>query len=150
MILKEAWGVAKQLAEPASRSLAGGHSAGKAQSSRTTDHRLARVLGWFSIGLGLAEVVAPRRVARLAGIESGPALVRSFGLREIGAGVGILSGHQTDRWLWARVAGDGTDLAVLAQGLNSSNRSRGRAAAALAAVAGITLLDIYCARRHAR
>lgn len=150
MKLKEGWDAAKQLVEPRRRSHASRHSARKVQSSRSTDHRLARVLGWFSIGLGLAEVVAPRHVARLAGIESGPALVRGFGLREIGAGVGILSGHQTDRWLWARVAGDGTDLAVLAQGLTSRNRSRGRAAAALAAVAGITLLDIYCARRLAR
>ena len=150
MKLKEVWGIAKHLAEPPRLRRTDHGSSKQARSSRTTDHRLARALGWFSIGLGLAEVVAPRHVAKLAGISAGPTLVRSFGMREIGAGVGILSGHQTDRWLWARVAGDGTDLAVLAQGLTSNNRSRGRAAAALAAVAGITLLDIYCARRLAR
>src|SRR5688572_18253768 len=33
------------------------------------DERLARALGWFSLGLGVAEVVAPRGVARLVGLE---------------------------------------------------------------------------------
>jgi hypothetical protein len=158
MKLKQAWDVASQLAEmrkphhPASErhdKAIRAESATESTAESTTDRRLARALGWFSIGLGLAEVFAPRQVARLTGIESGPTLVRSFGMREISAGVGILTGRKTDRWLWARVAGDGTDLAVLAQGLSNSRR-RGRAAIALAAVAGVTALDIYCARRLAR
>ena len=32
-------------------------------------HRVARGLGWFSIGLGLAECAAPRSVARLIGVD---------------------------------------------------------------------------------
>src|SRR5690242_9286505 len=52
--------------------------------------RLARFLGWFSIGLGVAEVVAPRTVARLVGTRNNSGLIRCYGLREIASGVGIL------------------------------------------------------------
>lgn len=149
MKLKQALDVASHFAPGKSHRQTQNNGA-TAGTSQATDHRLARALGWFSIGLGLAEIFAPRHMATLAGISSGPALVRSFGMREIGAGIGILSGRETSRWLWSRVAGDGTDLAVLAQGLTPSNRRRGRATIALAAVAGVTLLDIYCARRLAR
>ena len=31
--------------------------------------RLARRLGWFSIGLGLAQITAPRSVARMIGVD---------------------------------------------------------------------------------
>src|SRR5205085_6171972 len=50
----------------------------------------ARGLGWFSIGLGLAELVAPRTMAELTGVRS-PGLLQLYGLREIACGVGILS-----------------------------------------------------------
>lgn len=149
MRLKQAWDAVSYFAPGMSRRQSRNYGA-TSSTGQATDHRLARALGWFSIGLGAAEVFAPRHVAKLAGISSGPTLVRSFGMREIGAGVGILSGRETSRWLWARVAGDGADLAVLAQGLSPSNRRRGRATIALAAVAGIALLDINCARRLAR
>ena len=51
---------------------------------RTEAERLAVGLGWFSIGLGLAEALAPRNMARLigAGEESAGAL-RMLGVREI-------------------------------------------------------------------
>src|SRR5207302_1188548 len=48
--------------------------------------RLALGLGWFSIGLGVAEVAAPRAMARLSGLrddESAESIVRSLGAREI-------------------------------------------------------------------
>src|SRR5919197_6351673 len=77
---------------------------------------LARGLGWFSIGLGLAEMASPQSVAQLVGIEDGErtrALIRGYGAREIANGIAILS--QPDaKWLWARVAGDVIDLSSLA------------------------------------
>lgn len=54
--------------------------------------QLARGLGWFSLGLGLAEVLAPRAVARITGVRTSNAgLIRLLGLREIAHGVGIFA-----------------------------------------------------------
>src|SRR5678816_797739 len=66
----------------------------------------ARALGWFSIGLGLAELAMPRRLARIAGAPNLPTMTRIFGLREIGTGIGILTSKDPSPWLWGRVAGD--------------------------------------------
>ena len=71
--------------------------------------KLARGLGWFSIGLGLAELIAPRSIARISGTRNHSSLVRSYGLREIAAGVGILATSRPAPWLWARVAGECCD-----------------------------------------
>lgn len=106
---------------------------------------LARKLGWFSIALGMAELVAPRAVEQLSGVRSAN-LLRAYGLREIAAGVGILSSKRPAGWLWARVAGDGLDLATLAVPLcSSSPRRRKQAMGAALAVAGVTLADVMCA-----
>src|SRR5438128_9378974 len=75
---------------------------------------LAGGLGWFSVGLGLAQIAMPDRVAEIAGIEPTPAnlrLMRSFGMRELTSGVGILTQPTPDKRLWSRVAGDVLDLA---------------------------------------
>jgi uncharacterized membrane protein len=115
--------------------------------------RLARALGWFSIGLGLAEVVAPRRVARLIGIADNPTrrrLLRVMGLREITSGAGILSGRRTDRWLWSRVGGDALDLGFLGRAFDLPETARGRLATAGAAVAGVTALDVMASERLSR
>src|SRR5918992_3912186 len=77
--------------------------------------RVARGLGWFSIGLGLAELLTPRLVAKLCGGQGKhTGLIRLYGLREIAAGLMIFSeGKRPTRGLWARVAGDAVDLATL-------------------------------------
>src|SRR5688572_26476184 len=109
--------------------------------------RLARALGWFSIGLGLAEVVAPHSVARLVGLEDDDGnrrLLRGMGMREIASGIGILSQRRPTPWVWSRVAGDALDLALLGSALRSENSQKGRVVAATAAVLGVTALDVYC------
>ena len=53
----------------------------------------ARALGWFSIGLGLAELAMPRKLARAAGMPNVPALTRFYGLREIGTGIHLFAQH---------------------------------------------------------
>lgn len=101
--------------------------------------------GWFSIGLGLAQVAVPRRTARLIGIrdnDRNSMLMRAVGLREIASGVGILTQPRSAGWLWTRVAGDVMDLALLGSALNSERTQRNRTAAATAAVLGITALDV--------
>lgn len=107
---------------------------------------LARGLGWFSIGLGLAELLAPRAVARATGLRRRDNLVRLYGLREIAAGVGILASRNPTPWLWARVGGDAIDLASLGTGVDRHNPRLGGTQAALAAVAGVAVLDSACAR----
>ncbi len=106
---------------------------------------LERSLGWFSIGLGAAAVAAPRLVCWLSGVRS-PTVMRLVGARELTAGIGILTQRDRAPWLWSRVAGDTFDLAALSVAL-AGGRRRGRAAVALAAVAGVTALDVLAAVR---
>ncbi|MDX2151124.1 MAG: SRPBCC family protein [Bryobacteraceae bacterium] len=125
------------------------------QSSREMYEGIATGLGWFSIGLGAAEVIAPGSVARMAGIRTGPGsqkIIRSrlYGMREIAAGAGILSQNQRAPWLWSRVAGDLIDIATLAGALASGRNDRKRVAYSLAAVAGITALDVVTAQELSR
>ena len=112
--------------------------------------RLAIGLGWFSIGLGLAEVAAPNFVARLIGAppnDQTRKVLRSYGTREISNGMAILTQPGEAKWLWSRVGGDALDLASLARMLGSENASRGRAIFAAASVLGVTVLDVMAARQ---
>jgi len=106
---------------------------------------LARGLGWFSIGLGLAELLAPQAMADLTGVPH-PRLLQGYGLREIACGIGILSSIRPAGWLWARVAGDALDLATLGAAMaEDDTQGRERALVAAAAVAGVAVLDLICA-----
>jgi hypothetical protein len=116
-------------------------------NSRTGADSLARGLGWFSIALGAAEVLAPGRLARALGMEDREGVIRAYGLREIATGVAILSSDDPAPWVWARVAGDALDMATLAPGLDADNPRRGNVCLALTAVAGVGALDVICGRR---
>jgi|SRR5947209_10147014 len=106
---------------------------------------LARFLGYFSVGLGLAEVCAPRTVAQLTGVRQQPVL-RAYGLREIVCGVGLLANSRPTGWLWARVAGDMLDFAAAASNLaEAGGERRERLVRTMSALAGVTVLDIVCA-----
>ncbi|WP_435022574.1 hypothetical protein TA3x_005706 (plasmid) [Tundrisphaera sp. TA3] len=109
--------------------------------------RVARGLGWFSIGLGVAEIVAGRELGRALGLEDKEWLIRAFGVREIASGVAILATDNPRAAVWSRVAGDVLDLAVLGSGFTEDNPKKGNLALAFANVAGITALDYWCARR---
>ena len=123
----------------------GGH-----QESRPEDgnaEQLARFLGWFSIGLGIAEIVAPRQLAEMIGVDNKPGLFRLMGIREIGSGVAILSQEQPAGAVWSRVAGDMLDLALLGSQLDSDNPEREKTLAATMSVLGVTAVDLYTAKR---
>jgi uncharacterized membrane protein len=112
--------------------------------------RLARALGWFSLGLGFAQVAAPGKVAQLVGVDDDDqaiAVMRVLGVREIASGLGILTQPQPAPWLWARVGGDAMDLALLRRALASPRADHNRVAAATAAVAGIAAVDALCSTR---
>lgn len=104
--------------------------------------QLAKALGWFSIGLGLAQLIAPRGVSRTIGVQDSPKLMRSLGAREIASGVGVLSQRRPAHWLWTRVAGDAMDLALLGAAARSPRSLRSRIGWATAAVAGVAVLDL--------
>jgi uncharacterized membrane protein len=115
--------------------------------------RLAGAMGWLGIGLGLAGVLAPRRTARMLGVRdtrSATTALRVVGLREIATGLGILTRPRPAGWLWARVAGDLMDLALLTPALASRRARTTRVAAATAAALGVTALDAQCARQLSR
>ena len=114
------------------------------------EQQLACSLGWFSIGLGLTEVLAPRALERFLGIKHQGLLIRLMGLREIASGVGILSQSRPTRWLWARVGGDVLDIAGLGLVLDSATAKPANIAVAAAAVAGVTALDVCCAQELSR
>jgi hypothetical protein len=117
-------------------------------SSLGTSDRLARALGWFSIGLGLAEVMAPGRITRALGMQGSEALVRAYGVREITSGLLSLSTEKSVG-LWSRIAGDGVDIATLLTALRQDNPKRDNVALALTMVAGVTALDLIGAQTNA-
>ncbi len=108
------------------------------------DDTVARDLGWFSIALGAAELMQPRAVGRMVGMPRSGPLLCLYGLREIAAGLGILTARDPAPWLWARVGGDMLDIATLLPGM--LGRRRGRTFLALLAVAGVTAADVLCAQ----
>jgi len=99
--------------------------------------------------LGAAEVLTPGLVAGIAGIQChsrNRAVLRAHGLRELAAGIGILTSQRRAPWLWSRVAGDALDISSLASAFTSSGNGKARLTFATAAVAGITVLDVLCAQ----
>ncbi|ACB73668.1 hypothetical protein [Opitutus terrae] len=114
-------------------------------------HTLSRSLGFFSLGLGLAELLAPRKVAAVAGInDDHDTLIRSLGAREIASGLAILSGTRTKEAVWSRVLGDAIDLGLLAAALNSPRTDRRRLTGALGLVGAVTALDVFTSVRLQR
>jgi hypothetical protein len=105
--------------------------------------KAARGLGWFSIALGVTELLAPVAVSRACGINVHPGVIRCYGLREIITGIGILRSANAKPWLWARVGGDLLDMSTLAR--DDGARSSGAAQLALLNVAAITALDAHTA-----
>src|ERR1041385_416003 len=120
------------------------------RKGKLNPEHLAQALGWFSIGVGVAELLAPRRVSKLAGITQRTWLIRLFGLREIASGLGILTQQRPAGWVWSRVGGDVMDLAALGASLKSPGVQPGRVAAATVAVAGVTALDVFCGQELCR
>ena len=110
------------------------------------DIRLTRALGWFSVGLGLAQVLAPRQVGRFVGLEDPEEHVGTIrylcGFREIAVGAALLTRAKPAVFVANRVVGDVLDLGLLAGVMNNESNDRGKAMRATAAVLGVMALDI--------
>ena len=112
------------------------------------EEQLARGLGWFSLGLGLAELLAPRGVAKVAGLRGNTGLIRLFGLREIASGIAIFTqGRRPAGALWSRVVGDALDLACLGAAYATPGNDKARLTFATANVLAVTALDVLCAQQ---
>ena len=106
---------------------------------------LARGLGWFSIGLGIVQLAMPGKLARFLGVPGNEGLIRACGAREVAMGVGLLLTDDPKPWIYGRIGGDALDLAGLGMSIENGTEQV-NAAIAAGAVAGITALDISCAR----
>jgi hypothetical protein len=118
-------------------------------------------LGLASIGIGLAEIAAPRYVESVLGIEDRPThrgILQVLGVRELMHGLGILTAKNTNGQLsssvWARVAGDALDSALLGVAATKTKHPA-RFGAVAAAVGAIGAADLYFAmkanrHRHSR
>ena len=113
--------------------------------------KFAKGLGLFSIALGLAEVLASRQLGELAGLnEKHSSYLPLLGVREIAHGVGILKSTKPTAGVWTRVGGDAIDLAFLGKVFADETTNKSRLAVALGAVAGVTALDLICAKKLAK
>lgn len=124
------------------------------QSAATTA-TLVKGLGGASLGLGLSEILAPGRVAAVAGIDETSRsrfVIRALGLRECGHAAALFFG--SSKLVWTRVVGDILDLtllgAALAKSRNRRPSRRRRGAVSAAALAGIGAVDLYTALRTTR
>lgn len=125
---------------------AGGEGQGIITNSSA--EKLARGLGWFSIGLGLTELLAPRAIAKISGVRGNTSFIRLMGLREIGHGIAIFAqGRKPAAALWARVAGDALDLAALGGAFASPESNKGKLTFATTNVLAVAALDVLCAQQ---
>jgi uncharacterized membrane protein len=111
----------------------------------------SKFLGWFSVGLGALELLAPRVVASAIGVRPTPmwsGVLRFFGARELVNGAGILANPRSKEWVGMRVGGDALDLATLGVALTQT-RKPARTLAATAFVLGAAVLDLVGTERLA-
>lgn len=111
----------------------------------------SKALGLASVGIGLTELVAPRLVESMLGLDdqqSHRGILQALGVRELMHGVGILTAEngngELTSGIWARVAGDVLDTALLGVAATKTSRPATFAAVAIA-VAGIGVADLYYA-----
>ncbi len=117
----------------------------------TGGERTADFLGYFSLGLGLAEFLAPKVMNRVVGVKHPDAAsvgaMRAMGLREIGHGVAILTNQHPEKAVWSRVAGDALDLALLGRTFANPDNDRGRTLFATLNVLAVAAVDLMTARQ---
>lgn len=110
--------------------------------------QLSYLIGTTAIGLGVWGTFFPRSVNRFLGSSAPlPAVRTLFGLRELWSGYSLAGDPTRSHVLWARVAADVADLAVLGKLNHPANPRRSGARAALGFVILVTALDVVTAVR---
>jgi hypothetical protein len=105
----------------------------------------AKALGWFSLALGVGELVAPGTIKRHVGTPGPRGVLQAYGLREMLAGAAILASDRPVAMVWGRVAGDVLDIATLLPALSRDNPRREGGMAAMGFVALATAMDVWVA-----
>ena len=114
---------------------------------------MAKGLGIVSFALGIPQTFAAGHMNRLIGVKDNARnrwVMRAVGVRELTAGVGIFTDRRPAGWIWARVAGDTMDLALLGSALRNKRGSQTRTLAATGAVAGAFAADVIDGVRLSR
>ncbi|MBA4794023.1 hypothetical protein [Phenylobacterium sp.] len=107
------------------------------------------VLGAASLIIGLLKTAKPEAIARNTGMaEAG--MVRTLGLRETAAGAGLLLAGPNAPWLAAHGLGLLGQIAVLLKARPATSRQWRGLALGYGVLLGLTLADLYAARRLAR
>ncbi len=105
-------------------------------------------IGNTAILLGFAGMFFPKQVAGALGIKAPAPVVQAlFGARELWSGYSLAGDPTKSEVLWARVAGDVFDIAVLSSLNRSDNPKQANARAALGFVLAVTALDVVTAVR---
>ncbi len=112
------------------------------------------VLGWLSIALGATAIATPSATARLIGAplsKTTRIILRGVGAREVGVGVGLLSGKKSSAGMtWLRVIGDAMDLSLLVGAMAARRSRRQRLLGAVGTIAAIGLVDLAAAIMQTR
>jgi hypothetical protein len=111
------------------------------------EHRLARALGWVSVGVGLAAVAALGHLMKAIGLGDRPNLGRLLGVRDLVLGTGLLRGQNKAVWCRARGVADALDVALIVGGTAAGAFRRDRAPIGVATGAGFSALSFWLARR---
>jgi hypothetical protein len=118
------------------------------------ERRVAKFLGTFSLGVGVAQIAVPERVNELIGVKDTPKarmIQRLIGAQELSAGQGVFAFSPPTPILWSRVAGDVLHLGLLANALTGKRNDRTKLIRAFGAVAALGIVDgVIAARYQAR
>src|SRR3954451_6908993 len=120
-------------------------------SALPPERRVAKFLGLFSFGLGIAQLAVPDRVNDLIGVRDTPktrAVQRAIGVQELSAAQGIAALSPPTPVLWTRVAGDVLHAGLLARALQSRRNDKTKLYGALGAVGAIGLIDLIVSVRY--
>ena len=116
----------------------------------TRDPELVNGLGWFSLGLGSTQLIAPGALNRLIGAPDDPHSrfwQRVVGVQELSAATGILGRRQLPAWLWGRTAGDVLHMTMVARTYGRPGARPVRLTATLVSLAGTLAADAYASAR---
>lgn len=108
--------------------------------ARTPLTRVPEFIGVVTTGVGIALLVAPRRLAVAAGVGDRPTFARAVGVADLALVPGLLRGRPRWPWMFARAA---ANLPIAAAYRSEINRTGGTALArkAMITMVGLSVVD---------
>jgi hypothetical protein len=120
-------------------------------SGQAPERKLAKGLGIFSFGLGVAQLAAPDRVNDLIGVKDTAKtrmIQRIVGVQELAGAQGIFAFSPPTPVLWTRVAADIAHIGLLVKGLDNRRNDKSKLYRTLGAVGAIGLIDVLVSARY--